>query len=56
MPRSIAIKIDTKSNWQAKNPILDDGEFAYCSDDKDFRIGDGVTPWMQLENYNNTED
>ncbi len=39
---------DTKANWAANNPVLLAGELGIVSDDNNFKIGDGVTPWNAL--------
>lgn len=42
-------RIDTPQNWTNDNPVLLEGEFGLEKDTKLFKIGDGVTPWRDLE-------
>jgi hypothetical protein len=42
------IKTDTQANFWDVNPILKNGELAYCSDINKLAIGDGVTPFRGL--------
>lgn len=39
---------DTTANWESENPILFDGQFGVDKDLLQFKIGDGVTPWIDL--------
>lgn len=41
----------TSADWDASNEILLENEIGVEEDTKRFKIGDGVTPWMQLEGY-----
>lgn len=34
--------------WMDINPILLKGEIAFESDTRQFKIGDGITPWNEL--------
>ena len=38
-----------ESQWEEKNPILALGEPGYASDINSLKIGDGVTPWNELQ-------
>jgi hypothetical protein len=40
----------TAAQWAAANPILTDGEIGFEKDTEEFKIGDGVSPWADL-NY-----
>ena len=40
---------DTSTNWGTVNPILLKGELGIASDLNKIKIGDGVTPWNNLE-------
>lgn len=40
---------DTSSNWESKNPVLDNGEIGIASDIGDFKIGDGSSNWNNLK-------
>lgn len=42
-------KKDMAKNWETFNPILLEGEFGYDTDNKKYKMGDGVTPWLDLE-------
>lgn len=42
----------TMAEWDAKNPILSDGEPGFAIDKNILRIGDGVTAWKDLEDIN----
>ena len=37
-----------KDEWHDSNPILYEGEFGIESDTRQFKIGDGVTKWLDL--------
>lgn len=39
---------DTALNWSTIDPVLGDGEFGYERDTLKLKIGDGVTPWLDL--------
>lgn len=39
----------TAAEWAAANPVLADGELGYERDTKIIKIGDGVTPWLDLD-------
>lgn len=41
----------TAAEWAAANEILDDGSMGIEEDTEHFKIGDGVTPWNDLETY-----
>ena len=38
-----------KEYWENKNPILFEGELGFESDTPNFKIGDGVTAWNNLD-------
>ena len=40
---------DTASNWASNNPTLLAGEWAYETDTKKFKIGDGTTAYTSLD-------
>lgn len=43
---------DTLANWNAENPVLLSGEPSFVTDGTEtdkIKIGDGVTPWTELE-------
>lgn len=39
----------TAAEWYELNPTLADGEIGYERDTRSFKVGDGVTPWRQLD-------
>ena len=47
MPR-IQFRRDTAANWSTHNPVLEDGEIGIESDNKRFKLGDGITAWSDL--------
>ena len=40
---------DTTTNWLKYNPILASGEFGYDTNEKKYKIGDGVSHWTDLQ-------
>lgn len=44
-------RIDTKTNWEAVNPVLAIGEMGIEKDGllQNIKVGDGVTPWNNLQ-------
>lgn len=40
---------DTSANWLKFNPVLSSGEFGYDTNEKKYKIGDGVSHWADLE-------
>lgn len=45
----ICQRIDTAENWAAENPVLLEGEMGFVADDAaHYKVGDGVTPWLDL--------
>jgi hypothetical protein len=48
MPIQIQVRRGTVAEWAANNPILAVGEMGYETDTKQFKIGDGVTPYGSL--------
>jgi hypothetical protein len=42
------IKVNTRSQWTALNPVLTAGEFGLESDTQNLKIGNGRTPWVAL--------
>lgn len=47
--RKILHRVDTAQQWQVNNPILEDGEMGIERETRQFKIGDGSTPWNDLE-------
>ncbi len=45
----IQMRNDTAENWESVNPVLDVGEIGYDVTNKKTKIGDGVTPWVDLD-------
>lgn len=56
IPAKHLIRRGTEAQWISANPVLQDGEMGYETDTKIFRIGDGVTAFMQLVRYANYDD
>jgi hypothetical protein len=44
----IVFRRDTAANWTAVNPVLVAGEAGIEIDTNQLKIGDGVTPWIEL--------
>lgn len=44
----IQLRRNTTANWTAQNPILEIGEPGYDTNLKKIKIGDGITPWVNL--------
>lgn len=44
----ICQRIDTAENWAAENPVLLEGEMGIIADFATYKVGDGVTPWLDL--------
>lgn len=47
--RKILHRVDTIQNWEENNPVLEDGEMGIERETRQFKIGDGFTPWNDLE-------
>ena len=45
----IQMRNDTAAAWESKNPVLDVGEIGYDTTNKKTKIGDGTTPWVDLD-------
>lgn len=45
----IQMRNDTAAKWESKNPVLAVGEIGYDTTNKKTKIGDGVTPWVDLD-------
>lgn len=39
---------DTEAQWAFENPVLHQGELGWESDTRQAKLGDGVTPWLDL--------
>lgn len=48
---SIQLRRDIASNWQTQNPTLRSGEVGFESDTRKIKIGDGTTPWEDLDPF-----
>lgn len=46
--RRVVHRIDTAEEWEDVDPILANGEFGIEEESRQFKIGDGVTPWTIL--------
>ncbi len=47
--RRIRLRRAWASDWERVNPTLDDGEPGFDKSANMLKIGDGETPWIQLE-------
>jgi hypothetical protein len=45
----IQLRSDTEANWAISNPILAVGEPGFETDTGTFKVGDGTTAWLSLE-------
>ena len=45
----VQVRRDTLANWNSVNPILAQGEIGWVIGTEDFKIGDGVHPWLELD-------
>lgn len=45
----LQIRRETESNWTTINPVLRAGEFGYEVDSNRLKVGNGSTPWVDLE-------
>ena len=52
--KHIQLRRATESEFDDSNPILKAGEPAYCLDTRLLKIGDGSTPWLDLEVFINS--
>lgn len=52
---TLQLKRGTSARWSELNPILEAGEPGFVTDKNIFKIGDGVTPFDQLEPIGNTD-
>lgn len=52
---TLQLKRGTAARWSELNPILAAGEPGFVTDKNIFKIGDGVTPFDQLESIGNTD-
>lgn len=50
----IQMRRDTGANWKTKNPVLLAGEFGFDTTKKQTKMGDGITPWVDLEYFSKT--
>jgi hypothetical protein len=48
VPKRLQLRRDIAANWVLANPVLLAGEFAYESDTKKVKIGDGILRWNDL--------
>ena len=51
MTVQIQIRRDTTTNWQLTNPVLGAGEPGFDTTAQIFKIGDGITPWTELQEF-----
>jgi hypothetical protein len=55
MADKIKLRRDTQANWEAVNPILDEGEIGVILDSNAIVIGDGITAFKDLQEIPNQE-
>ena len=48
MSTRILIRRDTAAAWASVNPVLAAGEFGLDRTEQRAKLGDGVTPWLEL--------
>lgn len=51
----IQLRRDTAANWTSTNPTLSAGEVGVETDTGKFKIGDGSTAWLSLDEANPTD-
>lgn len=49
MASRIQFRVDQSATWISVNPVLKDGEPGFAEDTGEFKIGDGETPWNELQ-------
>lgn len=54
--RQMQLRRDTSVNWAVVNPVLLSGEPGWDTDLKILKIGDGVTPWSDLDAISDGDD
>lgn len=48
MPTNFQLRRGTRLDWEKKNPRLREGEMAYETDSRRYKIGDGFRDWNAL--------
>ena len=48
MTATVQIRRGTAYEWEARNPVLKEGELGYESGTKKYKIGDGFRRWLEL--------
>jgi hypothetical protein len=51
MAYRILLRRDSSANWETNNPVLLSGEPGYETDTGKLKIGDGVSTWLDLNEY-----
>ena len=46
---NLILRNDTSANWSTANPVLQLGELGIDTTEKKIKIGDGTTPWNELD-------
>lgn len=49
MADRIQLRRDSASGWAQANPVLADGELGFERETRRIKVGDGVTPWNDLD-------
>lgn len=47
----LRLRRNTSAEWALMNPLLLSGELAFETDTRKLRVGDGFTPWNELDYY-----
>lgn len=45
----IQLRRGTAAQWIEKNPVLADGEPGYETDTRMYKVGNGISTWLELE-------
>ena len=56
MADKIKLRRDTQDNWEAVNPILDEGELGLITDRNTAKIGDGIQGFNDLQSIHGTPE
>ena len=54
MANKIQLRRDIETAWTTVNPVLSQGEVGIDLTNKKIKIGDGITPWVDLEYWNDS--
>lgn len=51
MATTIKLRRDSAGDWALANPVLGEGEPGYENDTGKFKIGDGISRWLDLKYF-----